>query len=200
MFGHDQPKTDDNQIPDASIQGALGDDGANPPAPVVTDDNQQPAQGDDWGHPGTPVEDTSAQIPEGEMPTPEVAMPANDMPAEEVAPVEEAHEELPTPTFNQPEVGPDTPVIPLSQDALGEIKQKALGDLSPLLEHLDQTAEDRFRTTMMMIQASDNQDLIPKAYEAANAIPDEKAKAQALLDVINEINYFTQHDQHPAVG
>lgn len=72
------------------------------------------------------------------------------------------------------------------------LKQKALQQLSPLVGHLDQTPEEKFRTTMMMIQASDNQDLLPKAFEAANQIPDEKAKAQALLDVINEINYFTQ--------
>ena len=45
---------------------------------------------------------------------------------------------------------------------------------------------------MMMIQASDNQELIKTAYEAAQAIPDEKVKAQALLDIVNEINYFTQ--------
>jgi hypothetical protein len=44
----------------------------------------------------------------------------------------------------------------------------------------------------MMIQASDNADLIPEAYEAANKITDEKIRAQALLDVVNEINYFTQ--------
>jgi hypothetical protein len=46
---------------------------------------------------------------------------------------------------------------------------------------------------MMMIQASDDQSLLKTAYEAAQAITDEKARAQALLDVINEINYFTQH-------
>jgi len=47
---------------------------------------------------------------------------------------------------------------------------------------------------MMMIQAADNRDLIKTAYAAAQAITDDKAKAQALLDIINEINYFTQND------
>ena len=47
---------------------------------------------------------------------------------------------------------------------------------------------------MMMIQASDDKSLVPKAYEAANSIEDEKVKAQALLDIINEINYFTNQD------
>ena len=47
----------------------------------------------------------------------------------------------------------------------------------------------------MMIQASDDQSLIQQAYDAANSITDEKIKAQALLDVVNEINYFTQNKQ-----
>ena len=45
---------------------------------------------------------------------------------------------------------------------------------------------------MMMIQASDDQTLLKDAYEAAKGITDEKTRAQALLDVVNEINYFTQ--------
>ncbi len=76
---------------------------------------------------------------------------------------------------------------------LADIKQQALQQLSPLVGHLDQTPEEKFRTTMMMIQASDNSELIKDAYAAAQQIGDEKARAQALLDVINEINYFTQH-------
>jgi hypothetical protein len=45
----------------------------------------------------------------------------------------------------------------------------------------------------MLIQASDNPALVKDAYEAAQKITDEKARAQALIDVVNEINYFTQH-------
>lgn len=80
-----------------------------------------------------------------------------------------------------------------SGDDLAAIKQKALSELSPLVQHLDQSPEDKFKTLMMMIQANDNQDLIKDAYEAAQKITDDKAKSQALLDVINEINYFTQN-------
>jgi len=77
------------------------------------------------------------------------------------------------------------------ENALLDIKRSALNDLSPLVEHLDQSPEEQFRTTMMLIQATDNQDLIKEAYAAAQKISDEKVRAQALLDVINEINYFT---------
>lgn len=81
----------------------------------------------------------------------------------------------------------------MGNDALLNIKQQALQHLSPLVSHLDQTPEEKFRTTMMMIQASDDQTLIKSAFEAAQGIADDKARAQALLDIINEINYFTQH-------
>ena len=80
-------------------------------------------------------------------------------------------------------------------DELLNIKQQALSQLSPIVNHLDQTPEEKFRTTMMMIQASDDQSLIKTAYEAAQQISDEKQKAQALLDIVNEINYFT----HPVI-
>lgn len=83
-------------------------------------------------------------------------------------------------------------LAPLAGNDLLDIKQQALHHLSPLLGHLEQTPEEKFRTTMMMIQAADDQSLIKSAYEAAQAITDEKTRAQALLDVVNEINYFTQ--------
>jgi hypothetical protein len=90
---------------------------------------------------------------------------------------------------------PTAPLSPLQNaDALVSIKEQALTSLSPLVGHLDQTPEEKFKTTMMLIQASDNSTLIKEAYEAANQISDEKTRAQALLDVVNEINYFTQKE------
>ena len=108
-----------------------------------------------------------------------------------------------TPTADEPEESdqsepasspePQTPAADNSD--LMDLKQQALQQLSPLVGHLDQTPEEKSRTTMMLIQASDNQALLKDAYEAAQVIEDEKAKAQALLDVINEINYFTQNNK-----
>lgn len=80
-------------------------------------------------------------------------------------------------------------------DELLNIKQQALEHLTPLVSHLDQSPKEEFRTTMMMIQATDNQNLIKKAFEAAQKIDDDKERAQAFLDIINEINYFTQQNQ-----
>lgn len=105
---------------------------------------------------------------------------------------------LPTTDINDPpdEVGRVTnPVSSDNADDLLSIKQQALKDLSPLVDNLDQSAEEKFHTMMMMIQASDDKSLLPAAYKAAQSISDDKLKAQALLDVINEINYFTQKNQ-----
>jgi hypothetical protein len=84
---------------------------------------------------------------------------------------------------------------PTDTSDLATLKQQALSQLTPLVGHLDQTPEEKFRTTMMMIQAADDESLIKEAYDAAQAIQDEKVRAQALLDVINEINYFSQKHQ-----
>jgi hypothetical protein len=97
-------------------------------------------------------------------------------------------------TLPEPSADAGTAPAPAaSGDDLLDLKQQALQQLSPLIGHLDQTPEEKFRTTMMMIQATDNQALLKDAYDAAQQITDEKARAQALLDVVNEINYFSQN-------
>lgn len=103
----------------------------------------------------------------------------------------------PAPSFASPSASPATPdpAAPAATDDLLDIKQEALQALTPLVGQLDQTPEEQFRTTMMMIQASDNHSLVKVAYDAAQKIGNEKERAQALLDIVNEINYFTQQNQ-----
>lgn len=90
---------------------------------------------------------------------------------------------------------PPSPAKDMADSDLLDIKKSALQSLAPLVDKLDQTPEEKFKTTMMLIQASDNAQLVKEAYEAANSITDEKSRAQALLDVVNEINYFTQQSK-----
>jgi hypothetical protein len=110
---------------------------------------------------------------------------------------------FPEPAFNiaaqPPPVAPPVTLVAslpdqVSDEELIGIKKKALSELIPIIDSLDQPPLDKFRTIMMMIQASDDERLIEKAYESAHAIEDKHAKAQALLDLVNEINYFTQPD------
>ncbi len=88
------------------------------------------------------------------------------------------------------------PSGPVKDDELLGIKQQALQELSPLVGKLEQDPEEKFHTTMRIIQASDNHELIKEAYQAARQIDDEKVRAQALLDIVNEINYFTKTEAH----
>lgn len=110
---------------------------------------------------------------------------------------------LPTqspPTSSTDDEATSTPVVPpqghgAASGDLENIKRNALAQLSPLVNKLEQTPEEKYKTIMMMIQASDNQDLISEAYENAQKITDEKVKAEALLNIVNEINYFAQKSQ-----
>lgn len=101
----------------------------------------------------------------------------------------------PTPKVDSavPEVKPTAAsIIDEPNEDLIEIKKEALQKLAPLVDKLDQTPEEKFKTLMMLIQASDNPQFVKVAFETADKIPDENTRAQALLDVVNEINYFTQ--------
>jgi len=172
MFGQqDNSGQQDAPIPDQTIDGVIQDgnqSGSDPGMQVV-----QPQGNDTWQHPGTPMtDDQSTDAPVIQMPP--MPMPPTP-PADNSAPAAPSNDNV-------------------SSD-LADIKQQALGQLSPLVGHLEQSPEDKFRTLMMMIQASDDQSKIPDAYAAAQAIEDEKVRAQALLDVINEINYFSQQHQ-----
>ncbi len=142
-----------------------------------------------------PMPTAGGMTPDVTMPEPasspsDMMMPDNPAPTNDGdSPADDHHAD--------DESTPATPAAaPADMDNLTSLKQQALQQLSPLVGHLDQTPEEKFRTTMMMIQASDDSSLIPQAYEAAGQITDEKVKAQALLDVVNEINYFTQHHEN----
>ena len=95
-----------------------------------------------------------------------------------------------TPVFENPASTVEAPGV--DKDLL-DIKKEALKELSPLVGQLNLPPEEKFKTLMMMIQASDDQALVPMAYKAAHEITEENSRAQALLDVINEINYFMQN-------
>lgn len=110
----------------------------------------------------------------------------------------EEESEAPAPVdISEPAATRATPPQTVDAEELLHIKQDALQQLSPLVDQLEQEPEQKFRTLLMLIQASDNQALVSHAYKVALQIKDEKVRAQALLDVVNEINYFTHEGQKP---
>lgn len=196
MFGHQNDQSKNTKVvPDESIHvgmdsntgGALAPTSApEPPLDAAPAAYSEPASdhSDQPAEPAEPADDTPANngpapisdiVNTGSMPSGPASAPPMPPPA--------------------PEPGDDLLASDSSTHELIDIKQQALGALSPLVGHLEQEPVDKFRTTMMMIQASDDHTLIKTAYEAAKQIEDEKTRAQALLDIVNEINYFTQHQQ-----
>jgi hypothetical protein len=207
MFGHQDDKhNDDNgeQPQDAGLTPENGSDqavdapqndqGAPEDQSAPAGDGQPADGGGEWQHPGDSGNDSPSEggaedegsndSDSGDSPEPirDIIQPAGGSRGADLS--------IPTPAATDDDTDGANAGLPHD---LVDIKQQALTKLAPLVDQLDQTPEEKFRTTMMMIQASDDQSLVKAAYEAANSIEDEKVRAQALLDVVNEINYFTQH-------
>lgn len=107
------------------------------------------------------------------------------------APQEPAADALPTPTIPGYEPPADTPTTAAPSGDLESIKKEALGELRPLVDKLDLAPEEKFDTYLLLLRSTDDKALIPPAYAAAQSITDESRKAQALLDVIKEIDYLS---------
>ncbi|MCL1876423.1 hypothetical protein FWF74_00015 [Candidatus Saccharibacteria bacterium] len=94
----------------------------------------------------------------------------------------------PVPMPPEPSIAPMPE--PTADTNLDDIKHGAVEELRPLVEKLDLPPDEQFDTLLLIIRSTDDSSLVPKAYAAARAIPDETRRAQALLDIIKEIDYF----------
>jgi len=94
------------------------------------------------------------------------------------------------PTLEQPSM-----TTPTAGGNLDSIKQEALGELRPLVDKLNVPADEKFDTYLLLLRSTDDRDLIAPAHEAARAITDEARRAQALLDIIKEIDYLSNSQQ-----
>lgn len=74
---------------------------------------------------------------------------------------------------------------------LDGLKASALEELRPLVGKLKLPAKERFDTLLLIIRSTDDQSLLGQAHDAAKDIEDDTQRAEALLDVIKEIDYFS---------
>jgi hypothetical protein len=98
-----------------------------------------------------------------------------------------------TPEALQPPV-PDLPsIVPpnANTDDLNSIKKDAIAELRPLVDKLDLEPEEKFDTYLLLLRSTDDKELIAPAHIAAQNIADESRRAQALLDIIKEIDYLS---------
>jgi len=120
-----------------------------------------------------------------------VPEPADDADVSPVLPPLEPVADLPAPT---PAFAP----TPSASSDLESIKSNALNELRPLIDRVDLPAEEKFDTYLMLIRSTDDSSLISSAHAAAQGITDEKRRAEALLDIIKEIDYLSRNTQPTA--
>ncbi len=82
-------------------------------------------------------------------------------------------------------------VTPVADNDLDNVKNEAIKELRPLVDKLNISAEEKFDTYLLLIRSTDDKTLIAPAHEAAKNIADESRRAQALLDVIKEIDFLS---------
>lgn len=92
----------------------------------------------------------------------------------------------------------NAPIAPIVSSDLDSIKLDALKELRPLMDKVELPAEEKFDTYLMLIRSTDDKSLIGPAHSAAQGIADEKRKAEALLEIIKEIDYLSRKEQPTA--
>lgn len=149
-------------------------------AKVLAGVNQQADEAAETDAPGTPPPLPPMPAPEGNEPlaTEEDTTPA--MP------------EMPAPTAPAVEMPAAPMPAPSASGELDGIKQEALGELRPLVDKLNVSPEEKFDTYLLLLRSTDDKSLVAPAHEAAKDIQDEARRAQALLDIIKEIDFLSQ--------
>lgn len=144
-----------------------------------------------------PVEENNININLGEPPAPETAdfgMPP--MGGAEVAPPEPAMDDLsrmteprPAEPAGEPEMSniSGTPETVPTGD-LANVRETVLKELVPIIDKAGLSPDRQFGIIATVIESTMDKSFIPKALEAARAIPDEKTRAEALLKIVGLID------------
>lgn len=146
------------------------------------------------------ADDNSMQFEETPVPTPQMpaapaanddqaAQPQQETPAAAEQPAETAPAETPA-AMSQPSAPAQ------GSSDLDPIKNEAINELRPLVDKLTLAPEEKFDTYLLLLRSTDDRTLIAPAHTAAQAITDESRKAQALLDIIKEIDYLSGAQQN----
>jgi len=108
-------------------------------------------------------------------------------------PVAAAPAQVPEPA---PQPAPEpaaSPAQPTSE--LDAIKNSALEELRPIIDKVDLPPEEKFDTYLMLLRSTDDKALVGPAHTIAQSITDEKRRAEALLEIIKEIDYLSRDTQ-----
>lgn len=140
------------------------------------------------------AEEAAATQDTSETPQSDVAQTVT--PEETVASAEPISEPVPPlPPAVDSAVPPATASVATGDTELESIKKDALSELRPLVDKLNVSAEEKFDTYLLLLRSTDDKALIAPAHDAAKNITDEARRAQALLDIIKEIDYLAGPQQ-----
>lgn len=172
-------QTNNNDLQKAIDEISGGNDGAIAPAEPAGDNVQVNVN---LGEPPVP-------------PTTDFGMPPMD--GATVNPPEPAMSDLdrmtsPAPEPEEPAATPASDMAPASGMAptgdLAAVRETALKELVPIIDKAGLSADRQFGIIAAVIDSTKDKAFIPKALEAARAIPDEKLRAEALLKIVGFID------------
>lgn len=117
------------------------------------------------------------------------ATPPANKPASSPAPSTPASPGAPSP---QPASAPSSgsSAAKMTDAGLESLKKEALEELRPLADKLELPPKEKFDTMLLIIRSTDDRNLLQPAHEAAKAIEDDVVRAEALLDIVKEVDYF----------
>ncbi len=132
--------------------------------------------------PAEPVEAVeNIQVNLGEPPVP----PTNDF---GMPPMGGAAVNPPEPKMSDLDRATSTPAEMAPVGDLASVRETALKELVPIIDKAGLSADRQFGIIAAVIDSTHDKSFIPKALEAARAIPDEKLRAEALLKVVGLID------------
>lgn len=180
-----QPISDDQELAKVLAGITAGADGA---APVSLADDLEKEAAD-------PKEDDKAKKDDASAPATDTpAAGTADDAAAATSPIDKIESTVAT---EEPIFTASAPAAPVMDSGLEAIKNNALNELRPLVDKLNLSAEEKFDTYLLIIRSTDDASLVAPAFEAARAIADETGKAQALFEIVKEIDYLS-NPQKPA--
>ena len=194
-----KPLSDDQDLAKAlagisDVEASADMDFAGLP-PAMANINAQIAATEDSEDAGQPVNVTVAVDAPAEAEDTEISIEP-EIVAEPEEPALPDLTEFATPEIEMPDTittvdNNTTLSVSQDDDSLDPIKNQALEELRPLIEKLNIPAEETFEPYLLLIRSSDDKSLIAPAHQTALLIEDETKRAEALLDIIKEIEYLS---------
>lgn len=185
----------DNQSVDNDLQKAIDDiTNTTNVDPVFSDPVAAPSSvpEGDTGELGEPVGPFPEPKVEMVAPAPEPIAPLDPITIPDLTPPEPASNPAPEPTLNLDPTPEPTPAplgaSPSENLTVHQVKEAALRDLVPLLDHLNIGATQKFHLYRNIFEDLKDYTIIEPAYKAAREIADETERAEALLYLVEAID------------